>query len=43
MEGSMLSESVIVLDSEDSEDESQGTSRSRLLLAQKRLPGKSKD
>ncbi|PSS15601.1 Ubiquitin-conjugating enzyme E2 37 [Actinidia chinensis var. chinensis] len=40
IEGSPLSEVVIVLDSEDSEEESRGSSRSRLLLARKRLPGK---
>ena len=40
IEGSPLSEAVIVLDSEDSEEESRGSSTSRLLLARKRFPGK---
>ncbi|CAL5339302.1 unnamed protein product [Camellia sinensis] len=38
--GSPILEAVIVLDSEDSEEESSGSLRSRLLLARKRLPGK---
>ncbi|XP_052210538.1 uncharacterized protein LOC127813555 [Diospyros lotus] len=38
--GSPLSEAVIVLDSDDSEEESGGCLRSRLLLGRKRLPGK---
>ncbi|CAK9172794.1 unnamed protein product [Ilex paraguariensis] len=40
--GSLASETVIVLDSEDSEGETDGSSRSRLSLARKRLPGKRK-
>ncbi|XP_059634969.1 uncharacterized protein LOC132277206 [Cornus florida] len=39
-DGSPISDTVIVLDSEDSEEENNGSLKPKLLLARKRLPGK---